>query len=213
MGWSCGSKRAWKLLKIPIASFSSCFFIQAYHGFTRKQKEHFWCKICQCFSFLSFAGHTAPGPSLTLVAPPFPPLPQFPSDAELCALSQPVAMAGEPVTVCHHPAGPWGQEETPSLLLQGCYLLDLLLPHSPSPWSSCSRVPLRSQKVTGPCVTSSTTFVCSHFSAPWLHPQRCPQLMSLGSHSQLGSGHGASQELLRPPGASPQHCPLSLGDT
>lgn len=203
VGWSCGNKRVWKLLKIPITSFSSFFFFfQAYHGFTGKQKGHFWCKMCQAFSFLSFAGHPAPGPLVTLVAPTFPPLPQFPSDPELCALSQRVAMAGEPVTVsppCRTLGTGGNPAPTAELLFAGSSAPTHPLPlGAPAPMSLSGH--------TSPGATATTTLVLSHPGASRLRPPCCPQPMSLGSRSQLGSGHGVSQELLCPPGASPQQC-------
>lgn len=108
------------------------FSFQAYHGFTGKQKGNFYCKICQGFSFLSSPGHTTPGPLMILVAPTSPPLPQFPSDAGPCVLSQQVAVAGELVTVCHL-LQDLGDRRKHSLQLQGFCLLDLLLPHTPIP--------------------------------------------------------------------------------
>lgn len=72
-----------------------------------------------------------------------------PSDAGLSALSQQVAVTGELVTVCHH-LQDLGDKRKPSLQLQGCCLLDLLLPHTPVPLELLFSCPSQVTKVLVP---------------------------------------------------------------
>lgn len=139
---------------------------------------------CQGRSFLPFDGH--PGTPSAF----FPSPPQFPFDVTLCALSR-----WQCRCLGHRggatPQGPWGRAGSPcrcwkpSVLLKGrC----LWIP------ASTHTLPLY---VPGPVFLSFTKAPVSatttadprplHPSAP----QRGPQLMSLGSRSQLGSGHKA----------------------